>query len=762
MPASAASGSRSRPRLRNRWTRLAISAVVLFVFLLHSLSERLAGPHGDGWFAWGVLTQIERFLYDVRIRQSLLSDQDKRIVIIDIDERSLAAEGQWPWPRDKVARLVEQLFDKYGVRALGFDIVFAEPDKSGVLFRKFAGDLRDGPLAANADARSKIDQELARRDPDGALARAVKERNVVMGYYFKYVLQEGEHQQSGELPLPVLVEGGVDLDSLIRPVGFTGNLPEFQQGASAGGYFDNPLIDRDGSMRRVPLLQYYDGAFYESLSLALTRYALASRQDILRVEPTGKGSGSNYLYIGNARVRIDPQMGVLVPYRGAQGAFPYVSATDVLNGRPAIDELFDTIVLVGTSAPGLLDLRTTPVGHAYNGVEVHANIISALLDGRSIYRPAYDWVIELAMMVLIGLALAWLLPILSPRGGVVLFVMLIAGSLVINLMIWHVAGQVIPMGTPVVYTLAVILLQMTYSFLVESRNKRRLARQFGQYVPRELVEEMDESEQDITLEGSSREMTVLFSDVRGFTKIAEGMNPADLTHLMNSFLTPITSVIHEHRGTVDKYMGDAVMAFWGAPMTDEEHARHGLEAALGMIAALKELQPEFAQRGWPPIEIGIGLNSGTMHVGNMGSEFRMAYTVLGDAVNLGSRIESLTRTYEVDIIVSEYTAALVPNFVFRDLDRVAVKGKERPVTIYEPVGPRDAVPPADAEELSRHNRALGSFRVQAWDEAAAMFTDLRKEFPRRALYRIYLERIEHYRANPPGEGWDGVFRYQVK
>jgi adenylate cyclase len=288
--------------------------------------------------------------------------------------------------------------------------------------------------------------------------------------------------------------------------------------------------------------------------------------------------------------------------------------------------------------------------------------------------------IEAALLVVIGLLLALLLPLLTPAWGATLLAALLLGGLLLNLCVWVLAGQVLPMASPLFYTLGAALLQMSYSFLVESRHKRRLSRLFGQYVPPEIVEEMDRSGQEVSLAGTSREMTVLFADVRGFTRIAEGLEPAVLTEIMNAFLTPITRVIHQHRGTVDKYMGDAVMAFWGA------------HAALDMVRTLRELRPQFEARGWPVIEIGIGLSTGMMHVGNMGSAFRVAYTVLGDAVNLGARLEALTRQYEVDIIVSEATARQAPEFAYRELDRVRVKGKTQLVTIFEPLGRAEPLP----------------------------------------------------------------------
>jgi adenylate cyclase len=281
-------------------------------------------------------------------------------------------------------------------------------------------------------------------------------------------------------------------------------------------------------------------------------------------------------------------------------------------------------------------------------------------------------------------------------------------------------------------------------------------------VPPELVDEMSENPGNFTMEGESREMTVLFSDVRGFTTISEGLSPKELSRLMNEYMTPMTRIIHKHRGTIDKYIGDAIMAFWGAPLADPEHSRHALLAAMEMQQALAPLREQFKAKGWPEIRIGVGINTGTMSVGNMGSEFRMAYTVMGDAVNLASRLESLTKQYGVGIIVGEHTKKALPDVVFRELDRVRVKGKDEPVAIYEPLGAAGQVDKTALDELELFQRALKLYRAQDWDLAEVQLLNLQKSSPESTLYRLYLERITHFRANPPGVEWDGVFTFKTK
>jgi adenylate cyclase len=303
---------------------------------------------------------------------------------------------------------------------------------------------------------------------------------------------------------------------------------------------------------------------------------------------------------------------------------------------------------------------------------------------------------------------------------------------------------------------------MSYGFFVESRAKRQITGLFGQYVPSELVDEMSQNPAAFTMEGDSREMSVLFTDVRGFTTISEGLEPKQLSQLMNEFLTPLTRVIYRHRGTIDKYMGDCIMAFWGAPVADPGHARSAVLAGLEMHKVLGELAPEFKARGWPEIRIGVGVNSGRMSVGNMGSEVRVAYTVMGDAVNLASRLEGLTRQFGVGMIVGETTRAQAPDLVYRELDRVRVRGKDATVAIYEPLGLPGEVSKDLIDELKLWAQALRLYRSQDWDMAELQLLNLLKAYPSRTLYRSFIDRIATFRRNPPGEGWDGAYRFETK
>jgi adenylate cyclase len=305
------------------------------------------------------------------------------------------------------------------------------------------------------------------------------------------------------------------------------------------------------------------------------------------------------------------------------------------------------------------------------------------------------------------------------------------------------------------------VLLLSYGYFVESRRKRHLSRIFSQYVPPEIVRELDASEEDISLEGDSRDMSVLFSDVRGFTTLSEGLSPRELTRLMNEMLTPLTAAIHKHRGTIDKYMGDAIMAFWGAPLQDADHAKNAVLAAQEMIACTARIRKEFAARGWPPVHIGVGVSTGPMNVGNMGSEFRMAYTVLGDTVNLGSRLEGLTKQYGVDVIVSGLTKQAIPDMLFRELDAVRVKGKNEPVAIYEPLGLRSGLDRARAARAEQFHEMLKLYRARDFRAALRLLEDLARDRDE-GLFALYRERVTHFLAAPPPQQWDGVFVHKTK
>jgi len=354
------------------------------------------------------------------------------------------------------------------------------------------------------------------------------------------------------------------------------------------------------------------------------------------------------------------------------------------------------------------------------------------------------------------------LPLLTPVRGMLLALGTLTADVVLNRVLWDSADMAMPLAGSLLLITVLFGLNMTFGYFVESRAKKQITGLFGQYVPSELVDEMAKHPESVSMEGDSREMSILFSDVRGFTTISEGLDPKELSLLMNEFLTPLSRVVYEQRGTIDKYMGDCIMAFWGAPLADAEHAQHAILAGLKMQRTLAELQPHFKARGWPEIRVGVGINTGRVSVGNMGSEVRVAYTVMGDTVNLASRLEGITKEYGAQIIVGEATRQTAPGFVYREVDLVRVKGKVQPVAIFEPLGLTGEVGQAVLDEVKLFHQALRSYRKQEWDKAELELLSLHNMAPDSKLYQVYAERVAYYRANPPGENWDGVFIFKTK
>lgn len=746
-------------QLVQHWPRITISAVITIFFLLNASQVT----------QWHFLKQLESAAYDFRLRLTMPGGHDDRIVIVDIDEKSLAEEGRWPWPRTRVAELTDLLFDKHKIKLLGMDVVWAEPDISSGL--KTLEHLAQTQLA-NDDAYLQALEDLRPSLMNDAIfANALMNRSIVLGYYFDTESSIDEANISGQLPPPVFSERQFQRHppQVFVASGYGANLPEIQAAAVDAGHF-NPDPDIDGIVRKVPMLVQYKDGYYASLSLAVARQLLGG----VPVTPVfaedskkSKKSRSNYnimewLKVGDYQIPVDEYARTLIPYRGPKNSFNYVSAVDVLNDRADADQLSGAIVLLGTSAPGLLDLRSAPMQTNYPGVEIHANLIAGFIDQNFKHQPGWVLGAEIVMISVIGVMIALLLPVMSPLIASAFTLLVLVVVSLFNFYIWQSANIVLPIASSLTLIALLYVANMSYGYFVESRGKRQLAGLFGQYIPPELVTEMSTAPSDFSLSGESRNMTVFFSDVRDFTSISESLHPSELQTLMNDILTPVTHTIHKHRGTIDKYMGDAVMAFWGAPLKDPDHARHAVHAGLDVLDLLDSLQDEFMAKGWPPLRMGIGIHTGVMHVGDMGSEFRKAYTVMGDAVNLGSRLEGLTKQYGVQFIVSETTKEAVTDVLYRELDDVRVKGKDRPVRIYEPVGIKSKVAKKQKDELKVYGQGRKYYREQQWDLAELQFINLQNMSPMMKLYSVYLDRIQFFRQNPPGDNWDGVFTYKTK
>ncbi len=747
--------------LVKHWPRIVVTLLPLVFALLHAV----------GAVRLDVLDRLDNIIYDTRLRATMPRTLDDRVVIVDLDEKSLAAVGRWPWGRNRMAELTDELFDRQKVALLGFDVVFAEADESSGLKR--LNELAQKELKDQPGFVDKLRLLQPSLDYDAMFAKSLEGRAVVLGYYLTSDDREG--LTSGVLPAPVMVKS--DLQG--RPISFTSwtgygaNIAQLAKAAPIAGHF-NPIPESDGVVRSLPLIGEYRSKYYESLSLAMFRM-LAGLPTVSPGFPKERMLARSYQGLESIQLKlgaktlaipVDDRVAALVPFRGfggpKGGSYRYVSASDVLSKTLPAESLKGKIVLLGTTAPGLLDARVTPVGETYPGVEAHANVISGLLDGKTLVKPDYAIGYDVLILLVSGLLLAFALPLVTATRAVVLSVVVIVTVSALNLWLYVGHGLVLPLAGAMVMAVTAFALNMSYGYFVESRSKRELAHLFGTYVPPELVDEMVKDPDSYSMQATNREMTVMFCDMRGFTKMSEQMEPSQLQALLNGVFTKLTGIIRANRGTIDKYMGDCVMAFWGAPVETPEHAHLAVKSAMEMANAVRGINEEHRAKGIPEIGIGIGVNTGTMCVGDMGSNIRRSYTVIGDAVNLGSRLEGLSKIYGVDTVVSDSARKLAPAFGWQELDRVRVKGKEQAVTIYWPVAPSNRIGAETESELKTWASFLKAYRAQDWEQCDLLMMNLLRMNAKKYLYHLYSDRVASMRLLPFDLEWDGATNFETK
>lgn len=745
-------------------------------------------------FVADFIQRLEYLVYDQRLTVMPKADKppENKIVIVDLDERSLQVEGQYPWNRIKVGQLIERLRDT-GALVVGFDVTFPEPDRN----------IRDllAPVdlsSLNPEFTETLNRIEAQIDSDQYFANAMQSGiDVVLAINFN----PQTSAQYNELP-PSIVEIDAELAervTLRNMSGFTGNLKLLQDAAIGNGSM-NQQPDEDGVVRRVPLVIRFGQDLYPTLSLEMIRvynflenYELVTQPygdiDVVTAVRIGKGAGAFV-------IPTDGLAQVNVPYVGrtSQGNnrfFPYISATDVLRDTLSPierEQLQNALVLVGTSAPGLGDIRAMPMQRIYPGVEVHANMLNALLNSVSTvevssgesstasafanfrsadevhfpYKPDWESGALFFVILVFGLVMSVGFAYMGAGSMAILAISLLAGAIWINFQMWDIYKLDFSLVLLLLLIVLVSAVNMVYGFLNESQTRRMIKGMFDQYVPPAHIDSMLKNPDNYSFEGESRNMTVLFSDIRSFTSISEELNATQLKKLLNDFFTPITGIIFEHNGTIDKYVGDMVMAFWGAPLNDPNHRSNAVAAALEMLEKVEELKPVFAEQGFPEVNIGIGINSGMMNVGDMGSTYRRSYTVLGDAVNLSSRLESLTKYYGIRLLVGEATIKELDQFLLRHIDRVQVKGKNKAVDCYEPICRLDSAGDQLKARVEAYHEALAHYFDREWDAAERILKRLIEGEPECVLYRIYLKRVQRLREEPPSKNWDGSFTHLDK
>ena len=730
-----------------------------------------AGGHAGGLLDW--ITGGDALAIQFRACDRMVKSAAVRI--IDIDDDSLERLGQWPWSRATIAQIVERL-TLAGASAVVFDVVFAEPDRTSpaavLPAWAEAGDVPEvARLLAQTDRLPDPDQTLAQR-------LGAEGSRVVTGF----VLTNGRMPRR-PVSRASFAFGG-DNPSRFVPgyPGAVANLTVIEEAAQGNGSF-NMVPDRDGVVRRVPTIVSLiepsaeeEGALKASLFPSLHQEALRVSQGastiIVKasgasgVQSFGESTGIVELRNGRYGIQTDSE-GMVILHQADRTPGRYISAWEVLEADFDPTSVAGHIVIMGPSAAGLLDLRATPLDPALPGVEVHAQVLEQILTGHFMQRP--DWAdgAEIIYLLLLGLALLFLLPIVGARGATVLAVIAISFALAFS---WYMYTRELFQLDPIFPSLIVLVIFLTSVvtlFLRSEQEKAKVRDAFGMYLSPDLVEQLADHPERLTLGGEMKDMSILFMDVRGFTTISEQFDAVGLTRFINRFLTPMTGVIMEQRGTIDKYMGDCIMAFWNAPLDDERHAQNAMIASLRMIAQRDLLnadlkrEAEEEDRNYIPLNVGIGVNTGNVCVGNMGSDQRFDYSVLGDDVNLASRLEGQSKTYGVDIVIGENTDALVRDeFATLELDLIQVKGKTKPVRVFCLYGePEMRRTEAFATLKTVHDAMIAAYRGQRMDEAETLLARGRDLAGGKldGLYALYAERLADMRANPPSADWDGVF-----
>ncbi|MCC2666427.1 MAG: cyaA 1 [Gammaproteobacteria bacterium] len=701
--------------------------------------------------------RFEHLAYDIQLRAKLLTPHHEKlktsVAIVDIDDASLKQEGRWPWPRYKLATLVDHI-QAQGAVVIAFDMIFTRKEDNiaeSVFNQMTIQHLMTPPF------ETALKQVMPYFDNDAKFAASLSRGDSVIGISFLL-----NPQVESAIPPPLLTLTTPEEKNLyfILTRGVLGINPILEAAAKNAGFI-NIFADEDGIMRRVPLLLRYKDGLYGSLALEAVRIYLFQKVNLV-TEKYGHSIRLEGVQLGQTIIPTDDKGQVIIPFRGRAYTFPYFSATDVLNNKIPSGAFAGKIVFVGSTAVGLGDLKSTGIQSSFPGLEINATVADGILKNDFPQKPAWSLGAEIVLTFILGLTLVIVFPFLDPRVLVLLIIFIPVTLIYFNNQLNEKTHLIFDIFIPIVFSILLAIFNIIYGYLFETRRRERLKEMFGQYVPKKHIDEMLKSSTHYELRGEDRNMTVLFADIRHFTTLSEGMSASQLKNMLNDFFTPMTEIIFKYHGTIDKYVGDLIMAFWGAPLKDKNHAEHALMAALEMQKEVIRLKPILAKRHWPEINMGIGLNTGMMSVGDMGSKFRLNYTVLGDAVNLSSRVESLTKYYGVSILTTESTQMNQKKIVFRLVDKVRVKGKNDSVALYEVVCKQAELTDELREELELSQIALNFYFAQQWEKAHEVFEALNKKYSHVQLYSLYLERLLEFQKTPPGSDWDGVYTHLKK
>jgi adenylate cyclase len=701
-------------------------------------------------------------LYDLKFRFRGPRPAGREVVIVAIDDASLKAVGRWPWSRENMARLVSRLKEA-GPRVVTLDMIFAEKQETAALRTlKDLGQKISRRSLETRELMALLKEEERRVDVDRLLAEAVHQPPpTVLGFFFRGVggtgsvppqrLMESTFIQASTYNLVRLVDTTPSQVPLIGALGVELNLPEITKAAAGDGYF-NMLPDSDGTVRWYPMSIMYGSDFFAPLSLVALKHYLGDPPLAITLSRLGV----DQIRVGRTPVAVDRFGRALINYLGPAGIVPTYSAADVMQGKLPADLLKDKIVLVGATAVGIYDLRVTPFSGIFPGVEIQATAIDNLLHHNFIHTPRLGLPLMLLLILGLGLMMGLLLPRFSAAWAFVFTLLLVEAYIIINYLLFTRLNLQLEIFYPLAEIVLVYLGITMQRFLAEERERERIRKAFESYVAPAVVQEMLKNPENLRLGGERREISILFSDIRGFTTMSEDLDPEALVNLLHDFLNPMSNIIINQGGTIDKYMGDAIMALFGAPLVQPDHASLACHTALEMVATLNDLNQEWAGQGRPPLRVGIGVNTGPVAVGNMGSDRLFDYTAVGDNVNLASRLEGLNKYYGTSILISETTTQALGNgFILRDVDRVRVKGKAHPAGIFELLG--EGEPEGElARFLERYHQALGFYRERQWSQSLAGFQAALELRPQDATVQRYLTLAQKHLESPPGPEWEAV------
>lgn len=729
-------------------------------------------PH---FLSLGFMEEAEQFAYDYRLQNSIhyssaLGDTYDEIKIIDVDQETIERLGNWPWRRDQLADFVAELTDLYRVKMIVLTDSFTERlDFSSALL----GDLRDRFYYDGA-IQNALDQIEPEYNFDLRLMNELDGRPVLLGFEF-----DESKRQLGQLPeISDLfdVSGEALSRNTTRPRtsqwtaygGFTSSNEDFQERVVDAG-FTNLNIDSDGQIRSYKMMANYGGDLYPSLALAvLRRFDNPNRPADIILDVGGSARSFGQVGIERHMSRVSTGGDILLNFVGTGGngggVFDYYPAYRVKDGTTPVDELTGRIVIIGSSSEVINDLWPTPVNARMPGVELHALALMNMYEQISLVMPQNAWLLEGGMLVLLGVLISIIYTRLRIIYMVIITIAGLFGAYYVNYNIFWLEHLEVYRIVPFIMLFIVMMIANLVSVLVvEYRAKKKVEGVLNQYIPPELAKEVNSSKKGFSMEGEIREMTILFSDVRGFTTISERLKPHELTELMNKMLTTLSRQIHSNRGTIDKYIGDAVMAFWNAPLDDPNHAKNAVLGSLSMQTAMARLSEELVGAGLPELKMGVGINTGEACVGNMGSEIRLSYTVMGDTVNLASRLEGITKQYGVNTIVGERTFELTKDdFLYRPVDAVRVKGKEEAVQIFEPMCYKPKASASDYQLQDASYQYWESYQQRHFDDAVTILQELLAVYPDDGLLKIYLNRAMRFMEAPPPDDWDAVTTFDTK